>query len=39
MAMTLEDFKAARRVLDGVISPTHLVHSPPFPPPQATKCT
>ncbi len=30
MAMTLEDFKAARRVLDGVISPTHLVHSPAF---------
>ena len=30
MAMTLEDFKAARRVLDGIISPTHLVHSPAF---------
>lgn len=30
MAMTLEDFKAACRVLDGVISPTHLVHSPAF---------
>ncbi len=30
MAMTLEDFKAARRVLDGVITPTHLVHSPAF---------
>lgn len=30
MAMTLEDFKAARRVLDGVINPTHLVHSPAF---------
>ena len=28
--MTLEDFKAARKVLDGVISPTHLVHSPAF---------
>ena len=28
--MTLEDFKAARRVLDGVISPTHLVYSPAF---------
>ncbi len=28
--MTLEDFKAARRVLDGVISPTHLIHSPAF---------
>ena len=30
MAMTLEDFKAARKVLDGVITPTHLVHSPAF---------
>lgn len=30
MAMTLEDFKAARKVLDGVISPTHLVYSPAF---------
>ncbi len=30
MAMTLEDFKAARRVLDGVITPTHLVPSPAF---------
>lgn len=30
MSMTLEDFKAARRVLDGVINPTHLVHSPAF---------
>ena len=28
--MTLEDFKAARKVLDGVISPTHLVCSPAF---------
>ncbi len=28
--MTLEDFKAARKVLDGIISPTHLVHSPAF---------
>ena len=28
--MTLEDFKAARKVLDGVISPTHLIHSPAF---------
>ena len=28
--MTLEDFKAARKVLDGVISPTHLVYSPAF---------
>ena len=30
MSMTLEDFKAARKVLDGVINPTHLVHSPAF---------
>ena len=30
MAMTLEDFKAARRALDGVITPTHLVYSPAF---------
>lgn len=30
MAMTLEDFKAARKVLDGVIAPTPLVHSPAF---------
>ncbi len=30
MAMTLEDFKAARKVLEGVISPTHLVPSPAF---------
>ncbi len=30
MAMTLEDFKAARKVLEGVINPTHLVHSPAF---------
>lgn len=30
MAMALEDFKAARKVLDGVITPTHLVHSPAF---------
>ena len=28
--MTLEDFKAARKVLDGIISPTHLIHSPAF---------
>jgi len=28
--MTLEDFKAARKVLDGVLTPTHLVHSPAF---------
>lgn len=28
--MTLEDFKAARKVLDGVISPTHLVYSSAF---------
>ena len=28
--MTLEDFKAARKVLDGVIAPTHLVPSPAF---------
>jgi len=26
--MTLEDFKAARRVLDGVLAPTHLIPSP-----------
>lgn len=30
MAMTLEDFKAARKVLEGVINPTHLVPSPAF---------
>ncbi len=30
MAMTLEDFKAARRVLEGIIDPTHLVYSPAF---------
>ncbi len=30
MAMTLEDFKAARKVLEGVITPTPLVHSPAF---------
>ena len=30
MAMTLEDFKAARRALEGVITPTHLVYSPAF---------
>ena len=30
MAMTLEDFKAARKVLEGVINPTPLVHSPAF---------
>lgn len=30
MAMTLEDFKAARRVLDGIIDPTHLIYSPAF---------
>lgn len=30
MAMTLEAFKAARKVLDGVIDPTHLVYSPAF---------
>ncbi len=30
MAMTLDAFKSARRVLDGVITPTHLVHSPAF---------
>ncbi|HJH61739.1 MAG TPA: threonine ammonia-lyase [Firmicutes bacterium] len=28
--MTLEDFKAARRVLDGVLHPTDLIHSPFF---------
>jgi len=28
--MTLEDFKAARRVLDGVLAPTHLIPSPAF---------
>ena len=28
--MTLEDFKAARRVLDGVINPTHLIPSAAF---------
>ncbi len=28
--MILEDFKAARRVLEGVILPTHLVHSAAF---------
>lgn len=28
--MMLEDFKAARKVLDGVISPTHLIPSPAF---------
>ncbi len=28
--MTLEDFKAARKVLDGIIAPTHLVPSPAF---------
>lgn len=30
MAMTLEDFKSARKVLEGVIAPTHLVYSPAF---------
>ena len=28
--MTLEDFKAARKVLDGVIAATHLIPSPAF---------
>ncbi len=28
--MTLEEFKAARKVLEGVILPTHLVHSAAF---------
>ena len=28
--MTLEDFKAARKVLDGVLAPTHLIPSPAF---------
>ena len=28
--MTLEDFKAARKVLDGVIASTHLIPSPAF---------
>lgn len=28
--MTLEDFKAARRVLSGVLRDTHLIHSPYF---------
>ena len=28
--MTMEDFKAARRVLDGVLHPTDLIHSPFF---------
>ncbi len=28
--MTLDDFKAARKVLDGIINPTHLVSSPAF---------
>jgi len=28
--MTLEDFKAARKVLEGVLAPTHLIPSPAF---------
>ena len=29
--LTLEDFKAARAVLHGIIRSTDLIYSPPFP--------